>query len=83
MWNLQSKTKNKTEIGIENKQVVAGAVRGWGTKQVKENKRYKLSAMELISHEDVMNSVGNIVNNTVITLQSDRRFTGLTKACNW
>ena len=32
MWNLKSKTKNKTEIGIENKQVVAGAVGGWGTK---------------------------------------------------
>ena len=83
MWNLKSNTKNKTEIGIENKQVVAGAVGGWGTKQVKEIKRYKLPAMELISHEDVMNSIGNIVNNTVITLQSDRRFTGITMACDW
>ena len=83
MWNLKSKTKNKTETGIENKQVVATAVGGQGTKQVKEIKRYKLPAMELISHEDVMNSIGNIVNNTVISLQSDRRFTELTMAYNW
>lgn len=35
-------------------------------------KRYTLSFVKQISHRDVTYSVGNIVNNTAITLYDDR-----------
>jgi len=37
---------------------------GWGggTKQKKENKRYKLPVMKLVSHREVKYSIGNITN---------------------
>ena len=41
-------------------------------KYVREMKRYKLLAMKQVSHRNEMYSVGNIVNNTVITLCDDR-----------
>ena len=35
-------------------------------------KRYKISIITEISHRDVIYSIGNIVNNTIITLCGDR-----------
>ena len=39
---------------------------------MKEIKRYKLPVIKLVNHEGVMCSIGNIVNNIVITLYGDR-----------
>ena len=44
---------------------------GWGQEQ-NRMKRYTLSFVKQISHRDVTYSVGNIVNNTAITLYDDR-----------
>ena len=44
---------------------------GAGKKQVREIKRYKLSVAKYINHGDEMYSVGNIVNNYVVSLCGD------------
>lgn len=61
----KTKTTNKTEIDSNtgNKLVIT-TNEGWGggTKQKKGNKGYKLPVMKLVSHREVMYSIGNIVN---------------------
>ena len=45
---------------------------GEGVKQVRVIKRYKLSVTKQMSHKDEMYSVGNTVNDNVISLSGDR-----------
>ena len=40
---------------------------GGGTKEVREIKRYKLPGTKQVSHRNQMYSMGNIVNNNVIS----------------
>ena len=41
-------------------------------KEVKEIKRYKLPVTKRMSHRDEMYSVGNMINNYVISLYGER-----------
>lgn len=43
-----------------------------GENKVKENKRFKCPSIKQVNHGDVVHSIGNIVTNIVIALDSVR-----------
>ena len=69
--NKHNKTETDSKIQRTNRWLPDGRGMGAGKKQVREIKRYKLSVAKYINHGDEMYSVGNIVNNYVVSLCGD------------
>ena len=70
-WTNKKQNRNKT-IDTRNKLVVPGGV-GEGMGEIGEGiKRHRLPVIRQMSHRAVMHSIGNLVNNIVITLYGDR-----------
>ena len=73
--HMESKKQDKTETDSDTESKLVAA-RGAGCGKLGETgegiKKYKLPVIKQISHEDVRYSIGNTVNNIVITLYGDR-----------